>query len=257
MIARVLRRPVVLAYHGVNHVTDVDDPHHLVVSPEHLEAHIGLLRRRGYRFMTVEELAIAEAETAPPPRTAILTFDDGWLDGLTCVAPLLQRLGLRATFNVCPGMWEGQHQFVAGEAGRLLGQDDARRLAQSGMELGSHAMSHRDLRGLGDDELRDELEASKAGVEAITGRRCHTLAYPYGLFDARVERAAADAGYEVALAWLPGRWRRFAVPRMPAPPRHGAGRLAIKLLGLHRRYFRRRSDPGDTFDRNDAIGTSH
>ena len=227
---------MILAYHSVNRATEAEDPDRLVLSPELFEAQVNLLRRNGYRFVTMDELLDDRRGAAPPPRTAILTFDDGWLDGLTVVLPMLRRLGLPATFNVCPGMWGVRHDFVAGEAGRLLDRDDALELARSGMELGSHTMSHPDLRALGDDALRAELTASKAAVEELTERPCRTLAYPFGLFDDRVERAAAAVGYEAALAWQPGGpWRPLAMPRMPGPPRHGAGRLALKLLGLHRR----------------------
>jgi peptidoglycan/xylan/chitin deacetylase (PgdA/CDA1 family) len=102
------------------------------------------------------------------------------------------------------------------------------------MELGSHTMSHPDLRKVGDDDLASELEGSKAAIEKITGRPCRTLAYPYGLYDDRVIAATAAAGYDLAFAWLPGPWERLAAPRMPAPPRHGALRLAVKLAGIRR-----------------------
>ena len=75
---------------------------------------------------------------------------------------------------------------------------------------------------------------SKAAVEELTGRPCRTFAYPYGLHDERVTRAVADAGYELAFTWLPGPWRPLEAPRLPAPPRHGAARLAVKLLGVRR-----------------------
>jgi peptidoglycan/xylan/chitin deacetylase (PgdA/CDA1 family) len=151
------------------------------------------------------------------------------------VAPLLERLGVRGTFYVSPGLLGRQHPQVAGDEGRLLDADEAGALAEAGMELGSHAMSHRDLRLLDDDELAGELQDSKAAVEKITGRPCRTLAYPYGLYDERVTQAAAAAGYELAFAWLPGPWKPLAAPRLPAPPRHGALRLALKLAGLRRR----------------------
>ena len=229
------RRSVVLAYHGVGAVSDVEDPSRLVVSPEHLEAHIRLLQRRGYRFRTAEEL-LDEAGSGPPARaTAVLTFDDGFADALHLTAPLLQRLGVRATFYVCPGWWGGQHELVTGAAGRILDADEARRLQnEAGMELGSHTMTHPDLRALDDEALHHELGRSRAEVEQVTGRPCRTLAYPFGLFDQRVERAAEAAGYELAWSWLPGPWRALAAPRLPAPPRHGARRLAIKLLGIRR-----------------------
>ena len=226
-----LTRPVVLVYHGVGDIDDASDPKRLIVAPEHLEAHVRLLLRRGYVFVPAGELPAA---AEPPPRTAALTFDDGWSNWLTVALPLLERLGVRATFFVCPGLWGAQHPDVAGAAGRLLDEDGARALHEAGMELGSHSLSHPDLRGLDDLSLARELAESKESLEAITGRSCTTLAYPYGLFDARVERAAADAGYDLAFAWLPGPWRRWAVPRLPAPPRYGGRRLALKLLGLRR-----------------------
>ena len=227
-----LRRPVVLAYHGVGDVGEGDDPSRLVVSPGHLEAHVRLLRSGRYRFVAAGELAV---DGPPPPGTAVLTFDDGWRSSLTVARPLLERLGVRGTFFVCPGLWGRQHPDVTGEAGRLLEEDEARRLHEAGMELGSHTLTHPDLRLLDDDELRRELEGSKRAVEELTGDPCRLLAYPYGLFDERVERAVAAAGYELAFAWLPGPWRPLAVPRLPGPPRNGAGRLALKLLGVRRR----------------------
>jgi peptidoglycan/xylan/chitin deacetylase (PgdA/CDA1 family) len=165
----------------------------------------------------------------------VLTFDDGFRSWLTDGAPLLQRLGVRGTFYVSTGLLGQQHRQVPGDEGRLLDADEARALAESGMELGSHAKTHRDLRGLDEDELAAELQESKAVVEKITGRPCRTLAYPYGLYDDRVTHAAATAGYDLAFGWLPGPWAPLAAPRLPAPPRHGALRLALKLAGIRGR----------------------
>ena len=227
-----LRRPVVLAYHGVGDADDGADPNRLVISQRHLEAHIRFLRARSYRFLTAGELA---PNHPPPSATAVLTFDDGWRSSLTAALPLLERLGVRATFFVTPGLLGAQHPDVEGEAGRLLDESEARALHDAGMELGSHTLSHPDLRLLDDAELRREVEESKRSLERLTGEPCRVFAYPYGLFDARVERAVAAAGYDLAFAWLPGPWRALAVPRLPAPPRHGAPRLALKLVGLRRR----------------------
>lgn len=236
MIEDPLHRPVVLVYHAVGDVEPADDPRMLVTAPRLLEAHVRMLRRRGYRFITAEELLEEARGAEPPPRTAVLTFDDGWLDGLTVVAPLLRRLGVRATFYLCPGRFGCDHESVRGAAGRLLDANAARELLDEGMELGSHTMSHPDLRKLDDARLADELAHSKEAVEAVTGRRCRTFAYPFGLFDERVERAVEAAGYELALTWQPGRWRRFATPRQPAPARHGALWLSLNLLGVRRRW---------------------
>jgi len=231
----VVRRPIVLVYHGVAEVDDRADPNRMITSPAHLESHVRLLRRLGYRFCTAEQALDHARDGRPLPATAILTFDDGFRDWVTDALPALRRLGVPATFYLCPGWLGGQHPDVPGDAGKLLDAADARALVSAGMELGSHSMVHADLRELDDDELRDDLAASKAAVEELSGRPCRTLAYPFGLLGDREARAAAAAGYELAFAWRPGPWRPFAAPRLPAPPRHGAGRLAAKLAGVRRR----------------------
>jgi peptidoglycan/xylan/chitin deacetylase (PgdA/CDA1 family) len=225
-------RPLVLAYHAVEDRVDPDaDPERLVTAAPHLESHVRLLRRLRYRLAAAGDLLVRPGSG----RTAVLTFDDGWRSSLTVAAPLLERLGLRATFFLCPGLFGTRIAVVGGDAGLLLSADEARELHEAGMELGSHTLSHPDLRLLGDDEVRAELTESKEAIEDLTGERCRLFAYPHGLHDARVEAAVARAGYELAFAWAPGPWRATAAPRLPAPPRHGAGRLALKLLGVRRR----------------------
>jgi peptidoglycan/xylan/chitin deacetylase (PgdA/CDA1 family) len=230
MIDRLLRPPAVLVYHGVG-PADGDDAK-LLITLDRLESQVRWLQKRGYRFLTAEELLV---EGFPSNRTVVLTFDDGFRTWLTDVAPLLERLGVRGTFYFSPGLLGTQHRQVSGDAGRLLDEDDAKALAATGMELGSHAMSHVDLRLAGDGELAYELGESKAVLEKITGRPCRTLAYPYGLYDERVTQAAAETGYELAFGWLPGPWSQLSAPRLPAPPRHGGLGLALKLAGIRGR----------------------
>ena len=232
MIARLLHPPALLVYHGVAAATDGDDPRRLLTSPQHLEAHLRFLKRRGYRFLTAEELL---EEGGPRPRTAVVTFDDGFQNWLTGALPVLKRLGVRATFYVCPGLLSRPHPELADPEGALLDKEGVRELVAAGMEVGSHSLTHPDLRKLDDEALARELNESKAEIELLTGRPCRTFAYPYGLYDDRVVRAVEAAGYEVAFAWLPGPWRPLEAPRLPAPPRHGAFRLALKLAGLRRR----------------------
>jgi peptidoglycan/xylan/chitin deacetylase (PgdA/CDA1 family) len=230
VLPRRTLRPLALAYHGVNDIAAQDNAMDLVMAPALLEAHVRLLQRSGYRFVTAEEVLDSGRPLAHG--TAVLTFDDGWLDAVTVVAPLLSRLGVRATFYVNPGLWGASHQLVTGDAGRLMSADDARALAATGMELGAHSMRHDDLRTLDDRALAADLADGKAGVESITGRPCRTLAYPFGAYDERVQAATQAAGYELAWAWLPGPWAPFAAPRLPGPTRPGTARLALKMLGI-------------------------
>ena len=219
-----------VVYHGVNRIPPEADPARLIVSPDMLVSHIKWLRARGYGFETASALAKREA---PEPKIAVITFDDGWRDALE-VGPLLAGLGVTPTFFVCPGWWGGHHPDVPGPAGRLLTRSETAELSAQGIDVGSHSMTHPDLRSLDAATLAEQLVASKAAIEDATGQECTTLAYPFGLYDDRVKDAARAAGYALAFAWLPGKWDPFAAPRLPGPPRHGARRLALKMLGVRR-----------------------
>src|SRR6185436_199096 len=126
----------------------------------HLEAHVGLLRRLGYRFVTAEQALDAGNGGPPPDGTAVLTFDDGFHSWLSVAVPLLRRLDVPATFYVCPG-WFSQvrHPDVPGDEGLLLDEAEVRALVTEGYELGSHTNVHADLRELDDEGLRQDLEA--------------------------------------------------------------------------------------------------
>ena len=229
---RLLHPPVVLAYHGISAAARKEGSR-LLIEPDHLRSHVTMLKRRGYAFCTAGEL-VAGAEEGPPPRTAALTFDDGWLDALTTVAPLLDELGVRATFYVNPGRWGAQHPDVDGEPGRLLDAEQALELHGRGMELGSHSRDHAVLTGLDDRALADDLAESKAELEALTGEPCTTLAYPFGIYDDRVARLARDAGYRLCFGWLPGPWTRYGAPRLPPPTRAGSWALRLKMRGVRK-----------------------
>ncbi|MDX6199799.1 MAG: hypothetical protein QOJ79_2950 [Actinomycetota bacterium] len=223
---------VVLTHHAVDDVDPSCDPRLLVASPAHLEEQIRLLHKRGYLFRTAADLL----DRGPlRRRQAVLTFDDGFASWVTVVLPLLRQLGVVASFYVCPGLYGQQHEHVVGAAGRHMSEDDVVTLHAAGMDIGSHTCSHPDLRLLDDDRLGDELLTSRRRVESLTGQPCRTFAYPYGLYDERVVAATAAAGYELAFRWTPGRWLPLEAPRLPAPTRHGARRLALKLAGVRRR----------------------
>ncbi|WP_455273460.1 polysaccharide deacetylase family protein [Rhizobium herbae] len=87
--------------------------------------------------------------------------------------------------------------------------------------LGAHTISHRALARLPDNFARDEMEQSARRVEAITGRRPVSLAYPYGYagtVSPRDHRLAQDLGFTTAVTTQPGtlndRLDKTALPRI-------------------------------------------
>src|SRR5690349_16772306 len=135
---RGLPPPLALAYHGVDDVPLRRDPDHLFVRPQDLRRQIEKLREWGYELVTFGELAA----DVKPGRVA-LTFDDGLVDNLTTLAPLLAQLGATATVFVVSG-WLGEPHPAAPWT-RIVTPDELRELRAHGIEIGGLSATHPDL----------------------------------------------------------------------------------------------------------------
>lgn len=190
-------RALVLCYHAVSDSW----PDQLAVPGRLLEEHITSLLRRGYRGVSA-----ADAVTGRP-RSLHVTFDDAYknvTDGLA----VLERLRVPATVFACSGFAEDGRPLAVPELAAearsyptemaTMSWEELRGLADRGVEIGSHTITHPHLTRLTDQELRGELQGSRARIEDELGRPCTLLAYPYGENDDRVREAARRAGYAAA-----------------------------------------------------------
>src|SRR5919204_3246305 len=69
-----------------------------------LERQLTFLRRVANVVALPDALRALATGGALPPRAVALTFDDGYRDALQLAVPLLERLGLPATFFLVPGL---------------------------------------------------------------------------------------------------------------------------------------------------------
>ncbi|WVT74087.1 polysaccharide deacetylase family protein [Sinorhizobium chiapasense] len=104
-----------------------------------------------------------------------------------------------------------------------LDETGLRRLIESPLaSLGAHTISHRSVARLSDTDARREIRESAERIEAITGRRPLTFAYPYGDAPAvspRDHRIVADLGFTLAVTTQPGTLVARAHSRLHALPR--------------------------------------
>jgi len=175
----------------------------------------------------VEDALALLADERIDGRHICLTFDDGYRGAYHYAAPILAARGVPAAFFVVPG-WMDE-----GRPG-IIGWDEARYLAVSGIEVGSHTLTHRRLAELDAAEAAQELAASRARIEAELGRPCRYFACPWGQpgADYRAEREPAlarAAGYQCFLTTLPSRASAgadpWSLPRVRMEPGWGAAEL--------------------------------
>src|SRR5215468_4343222 len=75
----------------------------------------------------------------------------------------------------------------------------AREMADAGMEIGSHTLTHSILTGLSDERLREEVGRSRDRIQSAIGRKVETFCYPNGDYDLRAQCEVARAGYQFAV----------------------------------------------------------
>src|SRR5439155_5834 len=85
-----------------------------------------------------------------------------------------------------------------------------------GFDSGSHTTSHARLTWLDDAGAADGLgRAREALVQRLGASAGRAVAYPFGAADARVERLARSAGYELGFGGVRGNGGAMHVPRIP------------------------------------------
>lgn len=196
----------------------------LTVSPQEFSSQLHWLRGRGCAALTVDALLREVRGRWARGCAVALTFDDGYGDAATAVAPLLAREGFVGTFYVSTGH--------VGAAGHLT-QTQIRALAQAGNEIGAHTVSHPDLTTASSEQLRSEVRDSRAALERWIGRPVASFAYPAGRWNERVREAVRAAGYASAASTQPGRLSAatdpYALPRYRILRGSGLALLAATL----------------------------
>ncbi|MFC7843991.1 polysaccharide deacetylase family protein [Streptomyces sp. NPDC001046] len=197
-------RPVpVLLYHSV-----CDEPPAWIapftVPPRVFTEHLDLLADHGVEVVPLRRLLDAVRGGPPlPPRSAVLTFDDGFADFHSTVAPLLAARGLPATLYVTTGALGDPSR--PGRDGSLLPPapmltwPQLRELDEV-FEIGGHTVSHPQLDALPRSTARGEIAGCKARLEDALGHRVDAFAYPHGYSSRPVRRSVREAGWVSAAA---------------------------------------------------------
>ena len=198
-----------LCYHSI-----VPDQQH---DAQQMTTPVSLFRRQmqcladgGYR---VEDAATAvrqlAAGTLPDPKTVVLTFDDGFADNYRLAFPVLRDYRFPATIFLISSALKGEYAQLRNRwEGEYLAWGQVHEMQASGLiQFGCHSATHRNLRGLSADILREEIVGAKRDLEGGLGRSVELFAYPFGSFgswDTTSRSAVEDAGFLGAFTAVAG-----------------------------------------------------
>jgi peptidoglycan/xylan/chitin deacetylase (PgdA/CDA1 family) len=312
-------------YHGVVPPDHTDPDTFLdgnLVHPEVLRQQLQFLKAHYHVIHPEEFRARIDQGKALPSRSVLVTCDDGLLNVLTDMLPVLQSEGVCCLFFVTgtscgenPGMlwyeelyrlmrikplgelesllplekgsksqpaetfqslwWNAVRRasrlgatararwmdrvrshrdstqvFQSERRWRLLGIAELKQLAQAGMSIGAHTLTHPILSLCSEDEARREISASKHAIKEALGQNVWAFAYPFGnpaTMGGREVRLAREAGFSCGFLNVE-HWRvdhgvaessdAFTLPRTHVSQDTGLPELAAHLSGLHTRLQR-------------------
>jgi GT2 family glycosyltransferase/peptidoglycan/xylan/chitin deacetylase (PgdA/CDA1 family) len=227
----------VLAYHAVSDLGDDPVLAEYGIPPERLGAQLDALAERGWSFVDLDAvLAAFEGRGSLPPRAALVTFDDCYLDLLDAGCPVLAERGVPALAFAVAGLTGASNDWdrpLGARELRLLDAEGLRELSSRGVEIGSHALTHRPLPRLDPEESAAEVTGSAERLEGLGLPRPRALSYPHGECSPAVAAAVREAGYAVAFTVTPGiadrDLDRWALPRIEVLASDSVRTLRLKL----------------------------
>jgi peptidoglycan/xylan/chitin deacetylase (PgdA/CDA1 family) len=162
--------------------------------------------RHVYEYVTGKRASL-------PKNAVVITIDDGWRSTFTEAFPELQKRKFPFTVFIYPN--------IIGKTSNALTWEQIRTMADAGVDIQSHALTHpfltkRRHRSMSDETysawLHKELAESRRILEKHSGKKVQFIAYPYGDYDDRVATAAAKVGYTAALTCDFGRVKKGSDP---------------------------------------------
>jgi peptidoglycan/xylan/chitin deacetylase (PgdA/CDA1 family) len=166
----------VLCYHQLRAPGPGDGPQDrpYIVDPRTFARQMAALDRAGYRTVRAEAVVAHLAKGTPlPPRSVLLTFDDGTAPQYRVALPVLRRHGFTAAFFPMT--------VALGKPGWLT-RRQVRDLDRRGMTIGAHTWDHHAVTEYGEDDWARQIDAPAQELARIIGHPVRMFAYPYGRY---------------------------------------------------------------------------
>lgn len=188
---------VILVYHRFA-LTAQDS---MTVRIDTFEAQLQSLRTHGYQVVPLRDVIkwLNDPTATLPPKTAVLTVDDGHRSVFEILQPIAIRDRLPVTLFVYPS--------AISNASYALTWDQLRTLKQTGLfDVQSHTYWHPNFKierkRLSPADfiqfVRAQLQRSRTRIEAEVGGHVDMLAWPFGIYDDPLMALAASEGYVAA-----------------------------------------------------------
>lgn len=205
----------ILNYHSIDsHIKDKSFSY-ASVSLKVFSAQMKFLVDNNFNVIDLDDfLEIKKNKRQIPPKTIILTFDDGYANNYINAFPIISKYSFKAVISVIteyidkniPFPWLNQSLLEEEDDKKLklpLSMKQLKTMNDHGLSIASHTRSHRSLSRLDKRDVMMEIRESKKNLEDSLGKKVKYFTYPYGSwgdYDKEDKRIVESAGYEAALS---------------------------------------------------------
>jgi len=186
----------------------------LNVPPKVFAQQMAFLSQNGFNVITLEQFIDYRNENKKlPPKTVIITFDDGYRDNYLNAFPILEKHNFKATFFVVTDYINSDeifHWLQLGEQSLFhfqenrqywlpLSQQSILDMSAQGACFGSHTKTHCCLSDVDENRVMEELNGSREYLEKILLKPVRCFSYPYGGMNKSVGGLVKAGGYRAAV----------------------------------------------------------
>ncbi|MBT0608490.1 polysaccharide deacetylase family protein [Aequorivita echinoideorum] len=165
----------ILMYHHIS----PNESNGLTFSYEKLEAQFAYLKENNFKTFHFKELQ--KMKSLPKGKSAIITFDDGYVSQMKFALPLLKKYNLKATFFI-PLNFLGKKDGWNTNSLEIMTVSQLNSLPPEIIELGYHSFYHKKYNELSNAETEADTRRSIEFISENGLDFSAVLAYPYGKF---------------------------------------------------------------------------
>jgi peptidoglycan/xylan/chitin deacetylase (PgdA/CDA1 family) len=183
----------ILVYHRTSPVIASYPSPTMNVTPASFRTQLGGLVSQGYQAWSLSRLLQSHLTSTPvPPRTFVITFDDGFESVYQHAWPILRELELPATVFLTTAFLDGAGPFpfdrwgvahasaVTAAASHPLRSAQILEMKKAGLiDFGVHTHTHRDFRAQ-HEAFRHDLDESVAVLRSLFDEPHPPFAFPFG-----------------------------------------------------------------------------
>jgi len=166
----------ILVYHKVSQ--EKDD--HFTVSVPTLEKQFSYLSEMGYTCLTLSQL-IDNKDFKLTKKNFILTFDDGYVNNLQFLYPLLQKYGFHATIMLPVGYIGKTNAWDEGSE-QILNFEQLHSMDSRFVSFGLHGYNHVSVCAFPHENIETEINKCQQKLTDNSIDFLPVLAYPYGKY---------------------------------------------------------------------------